>query len=111
MFQLKTGYLAAVSAALLTVSGIAAASPTPIDEQPSTVVKYGDLDLSTQAGISTLYRRLSAAARQVCPLGDIRDLGEFSRSRACQTEAVNRALRVVGGPALALVERHGHTRG
>ncbi|HTT00443.1 MAG TPA: UrcA family protein, partial [Steroidobacteraceae bacterium] len=41
-----------------------AESPTPV--VPSAVVSYSDLDLSTSAGIHTLYERIRIAAWQVC---------------------------------------------
>lgn len=110
MFQLKMGYLAAVSAGLLAFSGIAGAQDTSVSLQPSTVVRYGDLNLSTEAGISTLKHRLSQAAKKVCP-SDGHDLADFTRARACETDAFNRAVHAVGGPALALVEGNGRIHG
>lgn len=103
MFQLKMGYVAAVSASLLAFSGIAGARSAYDSLQPSAVVQYGDLNLSTEAGISTLNHRLWHAAKMVCP-ADGRDVADFIRARACQADAFNRAVHAVGGPALALVE-------
>ena len=110
MFQLKMRYLTAVSAGLLAFSGIASAQGTAVSLQPSTVVRYGDLNLSTEAGIATLKHRLSQAAKQVCP-SDGHDLADWFRARACRTDAFNRAVHAVGGPALALVAGKGRIQG
>jgi UrcA family protein len=103
MFQFKMGYLAAVPAGLMAFSSIAGAQGTAVSLPPSAVVRYGDLNLSTESGISTLNHRLLQAAKKVCP-SDGRDLADFTRARACETDAFNRAVHAVGGPALALVE-------
>ncbi len=76
---------------------------TPTDGVPTATVNYGDLDLSTQAGALTLYRRIAAAARQVCPDEDTRNLASFARSRACQAEAIARAVSDSHIPQLAAV--------
>lgn len=108
MFKPKMGYLPAICAGLMALSGVAAADEVSSSLQPSTVVSYGDLDLSTQAGLATLHKRLSIAAKKVCPT-ESRDVNEFARARACQADAFNRAAQTVGGPALALVQTKGHS--
>ena len=35
-------------------------------DAPSTKVRFGDLNLGTDAGVDTLYGRIKSAARQVC---------------------------------------------
>jgi len=44
----------------------AAASDHPVNRQSSTTVKFGDLDLSTEADRRALLDRLSKAAHSVC---------------------------------------------
>lgn len=68
------------------------------------VVRYDDLNLASEQGALALYRRLSDAARRVCPLENSHDLGEFMRSRACRSEALARAVRAVNNPQLAAVQ-------
>ena len=70
-------------------------------EQPSIVVRYGDLNLDTAAGAQALYRRIVGAAHQVCPEPRSRDLRSFAAARACRTEAIARAVRQVNSPRLA----------
>ena len=69
----------------------------------STVVKYGDLDLARQAGIRTLYHRLSRAGYTVC--GQIPGFNPFDlRSpddwNACYEHALDNAAAKVGNPRL-----------
>ena len=77
---------------------------TPDDVVPSVVVKYGDLNLSTEEGNRALYRRIVAAARQVCPDEGLRDLQAFAVSRACRDAAIARAVAAV--PSRRLAELH-----
>lgn len=44
----------------------ASAGDQPVNPEPSTTVKFGDLDLNTDAGRRELLYRLSKAARRVC---------------------------------------------
>jgi UrcA family protein len=67
----------------------------------SVVVRYTALDLSSAQGTNVLYRHIADAARQVCLVGNLGDLGALVRSRACQTEAIARAVRSVDNPRLA----------
>ncbi len=39
---------------------------SPLDDAPSAVVKFADLNLDTPQGVSALYRRIHNAAEQVC---------------------------------------------
>jgi UrcA family protein len=66
-------------------------------------VRYDDLNLATDAGVNTLYRRISLAARSVCPEANVRELGMKSVSERCQAEAVSRAVQELNNPQLALV--------
>jgi len=81
-----------------------AAQPADVsDDVPTTRVSYGDLNLATEQGTQRLYERIVAAARQVCPEADPRDLSRFVRSRACRAQAIERAVNEVGSPRLAAV--------
>ena len=93
----------ALAGCLLTGTLSVAHAITPTDSVPTATVKYGDLDLSTQDGALTLYRRIAAAARQVCPDEDVRNLALFVRSRACQADAIARAVNDSHIPQLAAV--------
>ena len=77
-------------AAALAFSGYAGASTTDI-ELPSVVVKYGDLDLSTKSGVTSLHSRLRSAARQVCSELDSRVLGLREEYERCVKDAITRS--------------------
>jgi UrcA family protein len=79
----------------------AAHAAAPNDSVPSIVVNYSDLNLSTEVGTLALYRRIVAAARQVCPSADTRELQALALSRACQAAATERAVHDVNSPKLA----------
>ena len=52
-----------VSVAALAISGIAAAGSP---DAHSVVVRYGDLNLNSQAGVKSLHKRIRNAAESVC---------------------------------------------
>lgn len=69
----------------------------------SIVVKYGDLDLARQAGIRTLYHRLSHAGYTVCgqiPGFDPFDLRSMDDWDTCYEHALDNAAAKVGNPRL-----------
>jgi UrcA family protein len=92
-------------AACIVAAGASAASAasaaTPPSDAPSVVVRYADLDITTRQGASALYRRIAAAAQRVCPDADIRDLDFSSQIRACQQQAIARAVQAISSPLLA----------
>ncbi len=83
-----------------------AAAQSPISANGQLVVSYADLDLSSEAGVRTLDRRIRTAVVQACgPVSDY-DLAGKNQVRDCQDEtlALARAQRDVaiaaaGGPA------------
>jgi UrcA family protein len=103
--------LTALAACLLGGALSAAHAASPADGVPTMVVSYGDLNLSTDDGARTLYRRIAAAARQVCPLEDPRDLVGTAHSNACRTQAVARAVRDINSPRVAALHAEHSNRG
>src|SRR5579871_2809030 len=89
--------------ALLVTAALAAApswaasgagSATVDNNVESRVVNYADLNLQTEAGAKTLYRRLNGAARQVCHEDEVdssRELYRYSQFRWCYNGAMQRA--------------------
>jgi UrcA family protein len=73
------------------------------DDVPSVTVRYDDLNLGTPEGVNALYRRISSAARAVCPDEHSRDLNVVAASERCQANAVAQAVRGVNNRQLALV--------
>jgi UrcA family protein len=95
------GRIAVLAACVLAGSLGVAQAAAPLDDVPTVVVRYGDLDLSTQEGVQTLYKRISSAARQVCPSADPRSLRRFDDGRACRAAAIARAVSDVHSSQLA----------
>jgi UrcA family protein len=71
-----------------------------LDEPASRVVRYGDLDLSRDSGVATLYLRINSAARAVCEPLDAMMLRVLRERFDCRQEAIARAVSDVNSPAL-----------
>jgi UrcA family protein len=71
-------------------------------ETRSTVVKYGDLNLSDSQGAATLYRRIVGASHQVCNYLDADRAFPQVRAYvdACVHKAIVEAVMKVGRPEL-----------
>jgi UrcA family protein len=69
-------------------------------------VKYGDLNVSSTTGATSLYNRIRGAADTVChPLrpSTSADLGASKAFDACVRKAMNNAINAVNEPALFTV--------
>ena len=62
----------------------------------SESVKFGDLNLSSPAGVEALYGRIHAAARRVCE----QPAGEQRAVVRCMTNAESEAIGTVNNPLL-----------
>ena len=104
--------LAAGAATLTTASaatpGVTAASDADVS---AIVVRYGDLNLATEQGTKALYRRIAFVAKQVCPDGESRGLENLNRARACQRDAIARAVQSVHNERLAAIFSAAYRRG
>jgi UrcA family protein len=66
------------------------------------VVRFADLSLAREAGVKVLYRRLHAAAQEVCsPLSGSRDLTLQMQWRECRDTAVKDAIAEIDHPLLS----------
>ncbi len=90
--------------------GVAQATTTG-DDVPTMVVQYGDLNLATEAGARTLYRRLATAARQVCPFEDSKSPREMAYNNTCRAQAIARAVHEINSPQLAALHSDRSRRG
>jgi UrcA family protein len=89
--------------------GAFASTPPAGEEVRRIVVRFGDLNLEQPAGVAALYRRLKLAAKQVC--GESEPPGSAITSaawRACEAQAVDRAVVTVDRPSLTAYYRE-HT--
>jgi UrcA family protein len=92
---------AALTACFIVGASAMAYAAAPADASPSVRVNYHDLNLATEQGTQTLYRRIVSAAHTVCAFSDIRNLAEFAAARACERQAIAHAVRDVNSPRLA----------
>jgi UrcA family protein len=98
--------IAAVAVAALIRVATALADVPDGSAAPQAVVKFADLDLTSDAGAAVLSRRIEAAARQVC--GDPREVQPLTRStriRHCNTQAIEHAVTSLGAPKVTLAYR------
>jgi UrcA family protein len=105
-------FTALVLAAGTALAGVGAQA-TAFDRPQTRVVHYGDLDLSTDRGIRTLYRRIEIAARAVCGEAERPEsLLPTASFRSCTAGAIDSAVAKISRPALtAYYERGARVRG
>ena len=104
---------AALASGLIGLCGIAAAAstdtPAPRRELGRVVVSIKDLNLNDDRDLATLYRRIDAATRQVCPLPDEEILKAEALVQECRRYAMARAVQSINNPRLsAIVRQHGN---
>ena len=93
--------------ALLLLAGLmgaiaAGAAPAGSDNDvPRVVVKYSEASLGNEAGVADLYRRITVAARQVCPTAQVGDFLSQIVAKECQDAAVSRAIQQIDNSRLA----------
>lgn len=102
--------LAIVALAGMLASGALTAGPK--SDIPALAVEYSDLDLATAKGVQALHRRLTTAAKRVCPRTDV-VVNALDRvaARECQRQALDRAVNEIGNPDLAALHAATTTRG
>ena len=83
-------------AVLWLACGLAVSNAQAGDARSETV-KFGDLNLTTQAGVEALYGRIHAAARRVCEP----PAGELAGVSRCMTKAESGAIGQVNIPLLS----------
>ena len=116
--MITTRLMAAIAAAF-TVSLIGtgtsaagdASAQTAMDPVPQVVVRYADLNLATHEGVAHLYRRIVAAARQVCPDAPSRELRRAAVADQCRAAVVSRAVQRVNDVHLSAIHQATNPRG
>ena len=93
--------------ALASVAGImgfgTGAAASPGIEVHQTVVQYNPASLANDAGVNDLYRRITVAAKLVCPDVSYRDFDAQYQVAQCRAQAVARAIRQIDNSRLAAV--------
>lgn len=83
----------------LAASGIASAATR---DAPGVVVRFGDLNLNSLAGVASLHKRIRNAAHSVCGPLEIRILGLRDAYSECVNEAVNNGVAAVANSNLSI---------
>jgi UrcA family protein len=89
---------AALTCSIATVS-FASDSSDPLQVK----VKYGDLNVSSTAGATTLYTRIRVAAEAVCRPFNNRDFASQKLFAACVHQAMSNAVNEVDQPTLSAI--------
>jgi len=91
-----------LSVAALAISGIAAAGSP---DSHSVVVRYGDLNLNSKAGVASLHKRIRNAAESVCSELNNHVLVLRDMYKQCVSEAVSSGVTQVANPNLSNFHR------
>ncbi|MEP7242994.1 MAG: UrcA family protein [Gammaproteobacteria bacterium] len=100
----RTRAVALLVAGALSFCATVASAATSDSAAPQVFVHYSDLDLSKAQDAQILYRRITFAARNVCPEYASRDLWRKAAGQRCLSDTVARAVHDVNSPKLAEVE-------
>jgi UrcA family protein len=81
------------------------ANAAPPQDPPTVIVRFADLDLSHNQGVTVLYQRLKGAAETVCASQNSRDIGSQMRYKMCWQSTLGTAVAKVDRPALTAYYR------
>jgi len=90
-------FLLGAAVALFAIPVVGAATPQVNDSAENVVsVSYADLNVSSEAGLASLYSRLRGASSAACgPQYSIRDAGslrQLNENRACYDEVLSKLV-------------------
>ena len=106
----KRNHKSNLPAIAFAVAALIAAAPSSAlaRDVATEKVPYGDLDLSTPAGIETLDRRLERAVKHVCGRAVPRSLAQTAQIERCQEETWQ---SIQGEREFAIAQATGNTNG
>jgi UrcA family protein len=102
-FDVRSLVLTTFATACLAVAATAVhAAEQARDSAPMMqTVMYSDLNLANPQGVERLYRRIVAAAQQVCDSRQGRSLQAQAMDSICTKQSIAHAVAAVGQPALS----------
>ncbi len=95
-----------IASAIFVLGTPAIANAVPhFDEAERTAVRvsYADLNLSSEAGLLTLYSRLKAASGSVCGSRSLLEAGsldQLAKNKSCYRKALSKAVAKFNNPEL-----------
>ncbi|MGD2134089.1 MAG: UrcA family protein [Maricaulaceae bacterium] len=100
--------IAAAGAACLIFATAASGPSARAVETRSVIVEHADLDLSNEADVRTMLRRIRAAAERVCRrASDYRDLLGRREYFECVRAAADGAVAALGAPLVTALHEGG----
>ena len=101
----RSNLFATATLGILALIGGGSCIAADREEVRQVVVQYGDLNLSNPRGAAALYKRIEAAANDVCGASEVesRELGSRASVDACVRKAITGAVTTVGRPELFAV--------
>lgn len=97
------GFIASAIVGVLATGVASVSTAAEGTEALQTIVKYGDLNVSTSQGAAALYNRIRMAADGVCWPLDHGDIASKAHVAACVHKAIAGAVTSVDQPALTAV--------
>jgi UrcA family protein len=97
--NLKSVAFSAVAFVCATIIMNSAAAGGPIGETLQQKVSYADLNLDRPEAVAALYKRIHAAAVNVCSPIETTEVF-LSSKQPCIADATSRAIKMVNNPAL-----------
>jgi UrcA family protein len=99
--SIRTKIYTAISCLMSTAALCSALSTTAVAQDvPHKTVKFNDLDITTPDGAKVLYKRIRAAARDVCEVSTGNDPIMRIGTKVCIDKAVDKAVKDVNAPML-----------
>jgi UrcA family protein len=98
--KMKSLIACALIGIILSPLSAVAFAMSALDNPPTRVVQFGDLDLGQDVGIAALYSRITSAVREVCEPLNVWSLRTLHEERDCREEALGRAVADVNSPSL-----------
>jgi UrcA family protein len=92
---LKNSKTFLAAAALVCIASVSISAHADTTVAATRAVGYSDLNLNTQTGAATLYKRIRNAAEQVCGDVDSRQLEQAAVAKACVDRAVGSSVRTI----------------
>ena len=98
-----------LAAAASAVAGLAVPVQAETAFGSRTVVSFTELDLTSEAGVRALDRRIGAAARQACGIPSSADPDGLRDNKACRADAIRSAAEQRDRAIAAARSRSGAT--
>lgn len=98
--SIKAIFPALAAVLLVGTTAVARENAHGDQDQVSTTVKYGDLDLSTQAGARAVLGRIHRAASEVCGPAPFNPLDRRWEYEPCVNKAIDGAVARLNSPTV-----------